>query len=146
MSRDGEHKVVALWKHDTRQATWQANSAPFVSFGMRLLNVEAEPALRGMVDYVRGVLDALGIRVGANHVEVKLEERGPVLVEVNARLHGGDGVWLPIAQSCLGYTQVRSNQSLPVTRAAREDSHHERAAPGRSRPLPAGRSRPPSCR
>ena len=26
--------------------------------------------------------------------------------QVNCRLHGGEGIWLPIAQQCLGYTQV----------------------------------------
>ena len=40
------------------------------------------------------------------HTEVKLESRGPVLVEVNARLHGGEGIWLPISDACLGYSQV----------------------------------------
>lgn len=29
-----------------------------------------------------------------------------MLVEVNCRLHGGEGIWLPISDACLGYTQV----------------------------------------
>jgi len=101
-SMDGVHKVVAIWKYDKRSFY----GAPVVYFGMRLLQLDAEPALSGMVAYVEGVLDAMGIRWGAMHTEVKLEERGPVLVEVNCRLHGGEGIWLPISQLCLGYTQV----------------------------------------
>ena len=102
VSADGVHKCVAIWKYDKRVA----NNSPVVYFGMHLLAVDASPRLRGMVDYVLGVLEALGIRWGAMHSEVKLEARGPVLVEVNCRLHGGEGIWLPISQACLGYTQV----------------------------------------
>ena len=56
--------------------------------------------------YVFGVLEALGIRNGAVHSEVKTEERGPVLIEANCRLHGGEGTWAPMAEVCLGYSQV----------------------------------------
>lgn len=60
-----------------------------------------------MVRYVEGCLNALGIRYGAMHTEVKLEARGPVLVEVNCRLHGAEGLWLPLAEKCFGgITQV----------------------------------------
>ena len=102
VSAAGCHKVVAIWKYDKREA----NGAPVVYFGMRLLELHAEPELAAMVAYVEGVLDAIGIEWGAMHTEVKLEARGPVLVEVNGRLHGGEGIWLPIADACLGYTQV----------------------------------------
>ena len=47
---------------------------------MRLLPVDAEPALPAaiqMIEYIFGVLDALGIRNGAIHSEIKIEERGP---------------------------------------------------------------------
>ena len=58
------------------------------------------------VRYVFGVLEALGIRNGAIHSEVKMEERGPVLIEANCRLHGGEGTWAPMAVACLGYSAV----------------------------------------
>ena len=45
-------------------------------------SLDAEPELRLMVEYSSRI-DALGIRYGAMHTEVKLETRGPVLVEVN---------------------------------------------------------------
>jgi len=102
VSRDGMHKCVAIWRYDKREA----NGAPVVLYGMHPLGITDEPALEGMLAYVQGALDALGIRYGAMHTEVKLEERGPVLVEVNCRLHGAEGVWLPVSEACYGYTQI----------------------------------------
>jgi len=102
VSRDGEHKCVAIWKYDKRVY----NASPVVYFGMELLEVDAEPALRAMVTYTLKVLDAIGIRHGAMHCEIKLEPRGPVLIEVNCRLHGGEGTWAPMSEACLGYSMV----------------------------------------
>jgi len=42
-----------------------------------------------VVAYAKGVLDAVGIRFGAAHVEVMRTAAGPRLVEVAARPHGG---------------------------------------------------------
>ena len=35
-----------------------------------------------------------------------MEERGPVLIEANCRMHGGEGTWEPMASAALGYSQV----------------------------------------
>ena len=102
VSRSGVHKCVAIWKYDKRLF----NGSPVVYFGMRLMPVEAEPELRAMVEYIFNVLEQLGIRNGAIHSEVKFEERGPVLIEANCRLHGGEGTWAPMAEECLGYSAV----------------------------------------
>jgi len=102
VSRSGVHKCVAIWKYDKRVF----NGAPVVYFGMRLMPVDAEPLLIATVEYIFGVLDALGIRNGSIHNEVKMEERGPVLIEANCRLHGGEGTWAPMAEACLGYSAV----------------------------------------
>ena len=103
VSRDGVHKVVALWRYDKRDYY----GSPVVYHGMRLLNVESDPTMLGpMVSYVVAALETLGIRDGAIHTEIMATPRGPVLVECNCRLHGGEGIWMPISQACLGYTQV----------------------------------------
>lgn len=34
------------------------------------------------------------------------ETKGPCLVEVGSRCHGGEGTWLPVAKECVGFTQV----------------------------------------
>lgn len=48
-----------------------------------------DPAVPGLIDYTKGVLNAIGVRFGASHVEVMLTKAGPRLIEVNARPHGG---------------------------------------------------------
>lgn len=47
------------------------------------------PEYRELVAYAFGVLDAVGMRCGAAHVELMLTERGPRLIELGARPHGG---------------------------------------------------------
>ena len=109
VSRDGEHKVVAIWKYMKRPCNGVANCW----FGQRLLPIDAEPHLPQFEAYIYGVLDAIGITNGAVHSEVKFDgstpskaKRGPVLIECNCRLHGIEGSWAPIVERCLGYSQV----------------------------------------
>jgi biotin carboxylase len=136
VSRDGVHKVVAVWEYDKRPA----NGSPFVYFGRRLLRSDL-PHVRAMIAYGGRVLDALGIRHGPSHMEIIYQSDdgvcagggdselsmqdglvagsgsgsgsgsivgGPCLVEVGARCHGGEGQWLPVAEECIGYSQVRT--------------------------------------
>ncbi|MEO6501973.1 MAG: ATP-grasp domain-containing protein [Jatrophihabitantaceae bacterium] len=42
-----------------------------------------------LISYTRGVLDAVGLRFGAAHVEIMSTAEGPVLIELGARPHGG---------------------------------------------------------
>jgi hypothetical protein len=84
-----------------------------VYYGMRLLHADSEPHVRGMIAYIMGALDALGIQNGAIHSECKYNgatpegrARGAVLIESNCRLHGAEGSWMSISERCLGYTQV----------------------------------------
>ena len=101
VSRDGHHKVTAIWEYDKRPA----NGANFVYFGMRLLAGDGEVAA-ALVAYGASVLDALGIRNGPGHMEVKMTRSGPCLVEVGSRCHGGEGSWVPVADEVVGYNQV----------------------------------------
>lgn len=100
VSRDGEHKIAAVWRYDKQQV----NDAAFVYFGV---NVQAiEGFVHDMITYQFSVLDALGIRNGPGHGEVKYCRGEPVLVEVGARCHGGEGTYLPIANACFKRNQV----------------------------------------
>lgn len=47
-----------------------------------------------LIDYAKLVAAALGIEWGAAHIEIIVTSRGPVLVEVNSRMHGGDAVMM----------------------------------------------------
>jgi hypothetical protein len=102
VSKNGVHKVAALWAYDRRPA----NGAQFVNFGQKLLSAE-DPRCRDLIAYQFKVLDALGIRNGPTHGEVKWFKNEPVLVEVGARCHGGDGLWLDLEDECFGYNQAK---------------------------------------
>ena len=81
VSRDGVHKVVAIWAYDRRPV----NGAGFVCFGQRLLTMQDDIHCEELVAYQKKVVDALGIRNGPTHGEVKWFKGEPVLVEVGAR-------------------------------------------------------------
>lgn len=63
---------------------------------------------RTLAAYSMQVLNALHIRDGPSHMEIKYnpDTKQPCLVEVGARCHGGEGTWLPIVDACIGYNQV----------------------------------------
>ena len=44
---------------------------------------------------------------GPTHGEVKWFQEEPVLVEVGARCHGGDGLWLGLGDECFGCNQAK---------------------------------------
>ncbi|KAJ0403433.1 hypothetical protein ATCC90586_001722 [Pythium insidiosum] len=100
VSRNGIHKVVAVWKYDKRRV----NDAAFVYFGLSIIPTGG--VVDELIEYQFSVLDALGIRNGPAHGEVKFCRGSPVLIEVGARCHGGEGAWVPIANKCVGYNQV----------------------------------------
>jgi len=102
VSRDGEYKVVTIWEYDKRSV----NDANFVYFGMRPRYEDSEEMTQ-LIDYAAKVVEALTIHNGPSHMEVKITHDGPCLVEMGARCHGGEGTWVPIAEACYGYSQVR---------------------------------------
>jgi biotin carboxylase len=67
VSRDGVHKVVAIWEYDKRSV----NGANFVYFGMQLRAVQG-PVIESLVEYARHVLDAMQIYNGPGHMEIKV--------------------------------------------------------------------------
>jgi len=104
VSRDGEHKTMAVWVYDKRAA----NGAAFVYFGMLPIDTASLEA-KLLINYTNKVLDALGMKNGASHAEVILTPTGPCLVEMNCRAQGGDGNWRPLAQALTGgYSQVEA--------------------------------------
>ena len=101
VSRDGIYKVTAIWEYDKRSV----NNANFVYYGMKLISPQSDRG-RALIEYARGVNRAVGVVQGPSHMEVMYCADGPCLVEVGSRCHGGEGTWLPVAQECIGYTQV----------------------------------------
>ncbi|OKI02579.1 phosphoribosylglycinamide synthetase [Streptomyces sp. CB02923] len=98
VSRDGQRFVNSVWKYEKTLADGKNLYDREI-----LLPADEGPATE-LIPYVLTVLDALNIRHGAAHSEVKLTSRGPVLVETGARLNGG---MLPsLHDICLGQNQA----------------------------------------
>lgn len=101
VSRHGVHRTVAIWEYDKRPC----NGREFIYFGMRMVS-GALPMAKVLCDYVYKVLDAVGIVNSSGHAEVKLTPTGPCLIEVGARPHGGEGLFVSMAEYCVGYSQL----------------------------------------
>ncbi|BBX98667.1 ATP-grasp domain-containing protein [Mycobacterium lacus] len=85
VSRDGVHQVCDIWESHRISA----NGIPDLLVAWRLLLATGE-VQDELVAYARAVLDALGIRHGAAHAEIKMTPNGPCLVEVGARIAGAN--------------------------------------------------------
>jgi biotin carboxylase len=86
---EGEHLCCAVWRYNKRKGTpWNPHCILTQYQEILLAQGEEQEAL---VKYVFAVLDAVGLRHGPCHTEVMLTKRGPILVEVNARMHGVQG-------------------------------------------------------
>lgn len=101
VSLDGRHRLAALWAY---------GKPPPDFAGVGLLATKqllpAEGPLADMLfDFAARVLDALEIRHGAGHCEIIVDEHGPALVEIGARLHGGPPAHL-MSRAATGTSQL----------------------------------------
>jgi hypothetical protein len=109
--RDGVFKCTAIWKYDKRPY----NGAAFVCYGKELLSVGDEPHLPDILVYTERVLEAFQFRNGAVHAEIMYTDEGPRLVEINCRLHGGNGAWVRPAEQCMAYSQLSVYMDVYLT-------------------------------
>ncbi|MYW01353.1 ATP-grasp domain-containing protein [Streptomyces sp. SID3343] len=99
VSLNGHHHVCDIW----RTTHLSANGVLDLLEGAHLLPATGA-VQEELIDYTFRVLDALGIRHGPAHTEVKYTPGRPVLIETGARLCGGD---LPnLARHALGEAQL----------------------------------------
>ena len=85
VSSEGMHRVTTVWKyHKTR-----TNDGTILYDSMDSVN-ELGIGESEMIEYAYKVADALGIRYGPVHGEYMIDDKGPVLIEVNCRPMGGD--------------------------------------------------------
>lgn len=99
-SRDGEHVLTDMWFYEKIKLDGERNIYDY----MKLI-VDITPGYRELVKYTFAVLDAVDYKYGPCHTELMIDEDGPVLIEVNPRLSGGD---MPkeLGEECLGYTAI----------------------------------------
>ena len=69
VSRNGQHKIVALWRYDKGEA----NGAPFVYFGVEAM---ASDGCEALCEYAVHVLAALEWSWGPCHLEIMLTDDG----------------------------------------------------------------------
>jgi glutathione synthase/RimK-type ligase-like ATP-grasp enzyme len=112
VSWQGQHVITDIWRHDRRRRS--KGAFLFENMVLQPSTGEVEKALSG---YAVKVLDALGFRFGAAHIEIMWTGRGPVLVEANARLMGAS-IYTPAFVAALGYTQAQVLASACVSPAA----------------------------
>jgi len=108
VSKDGKHLCVAIWTQGKRKnLPW--NPTGIITTENRLLQPSGELQDK-LVNYVFNVLDVLDYRHGPCHTEVMLTKRGPILIEVNCRMHGVQG---PLAMEIATGTN-KATHSLDV--------------------------------
>lgn len=100
---DGVAKCTAMWMYDKRPY----NGGSFVCYSKQLLAINDQPQLPSILAYTQRVLQTFNFRNGAVHAEIMYNPKyGPRLVEINCRLHGGNGAWVNPAETCMGYSQL----------------------------------------
>ena len=97
ISKNGEHKIAAIWKYDKRPA----NGRSVVYFATHIYDGEFAPIV---CEYAKKCLNILGINWGISHNEVIMTEDGPRLVEVNCRQHNMD--FIPLTMGSIGYNAL----------------------------------------
>ncbi len=83
VSCNGVHRVTMVWKYNKIKTPEGSNIYDYDETVDELGIGEAE-----LVEYAYDVADALGIKYGPVHGEYMVDEKGPVLIEVNCRPHG----------------------------------------------------------
>jgi|GEM_PF-1484535 len=77
--------VTDVWHYDRRTS----HGVPNLFWQTRRLATH-EPVFVQVADYAARVIEALGLRRCPIHMEVKVDDRGPCLIEVGARFSGGN--------------------------------------------------------
>ncbi|OJH34294.1 ATP-grasp domain-containing protein [Cystobacter ferrugineus] len=99
VSCDGFHFVSDMWAYDKR-----LTPEGHIVYDRDVLLPFSGEEQEQLRTYALKVLDALGIRFGPAHAEIMLTERGPVLVEIGARLAGATNPQTDTV--CLGHNQA----------------------------------------
>ncbi len=93
VSRDGRHYICDILESRKRSL----NGSPLIYDFYRLLAPQGEVQDQ-LSRYIIGVLDALEIRNGGGHAEIRMTAEGPALIEIAARAMGPLGSTTTIAQ------------------------------------------------
>ena len=100
VSMDGQAAFTDVWRIHQQERAAGANIADYK------LSVDRSDAnFEALADYTKRCLDALDLRFGAGHAELRLTEDGPVLVEIGARTMGAT-MARDLFHEAFGHSQV----------------------------------------
>ncbi|KAB8029697.1 dapdiamide A synthase [Fluviispira multicolorata] len=124
----GRYFFTELWQSKKKQH----NSFPV--YETQYLYYQNDAFFDVLSAYTEQVCHALGIENGAFHAEVMMTSRGPVLIEIGARVAGGADPY--IIEECLGHSQIgklvqailHPEMFLQESRRERDFPNHRRAA------------------
>lgn len=85
VSCQGRHRMVSLWEYEKMQLPSGTNGYIAAKTISRL-----DVGHSRLISYAFDVADAIGVQYGAIHGEFMVDEKGPVLVEVNCRPMGAN--------------------------------------------------------
>jgi len=121
VSKNGHHKVAALWKYDKRTV----NGAPFVYHATVLEDPNESDEGMEACQYAKKALDALNLKWGLSHIEVVVnsEQKKNYLIEVNCRQHNTD--FAPMTSVCIGYNALDMVLSAYLGDYVNEDDFEE---------------------
>lgn len=87
VSCEGENYVTAVYKYEKRAIP---GGAMLYDTNENILESDVTPEIQDIINYAQKVVKAIGIEYGPVHGEYMLDDEGPVLMEVNCRICGGD--------------------------------------------------------
>ncbi len=105
LSCNGEHMLTDMWVY----AKIRAEDGT-LAYDYTKLVKELEPGHSDAIRYVYSVLDAVDMKWGLCHTEIKIDRKGPVLIETNARPMG-----LAMTQSYLDEALGHHQTDLALT-------------------------------
>ncbi|MDE1485748.1 ATP-grasp domain-containing protein [Xenorhabdus bovienii] len=94
----GQYLFTDLWQSKKKQ------HKNFPVYETQYLYYQNDENFDTLTGYTIQVCQALGIENGAFHAEVMMTPRGPVLIEIGARVAGGADPY--IIEKCLGHSQI----------------------------------------
>ena len=83
MSCNGIHRISTIWKYNKEKT----QEGGFIYDYSRTVN-NLEIGESELIEYAYNVIDAIGIKYGPVHGEYMIDDKGPVLIEVNCRPMG----------------------------------------------------------
>lgn len=85
VDRNGDVLLTDVWLYDKRESHGIPNL-----YYQSITIPTSDPAFHRLGAYVADVIEALGLRRAPVHAEVKIDDRGPCLIELGARFAGGN--------------------------------------------------------